>query len=257
MCSKDKPKIPASLPMVEIAWAKGFAQKAQHFASTNALPIIKHLNNGRGLCFYLDASGWSLVDVSTASNVHFQMSFEQQQVLSTNDPLCKAIGKAQNILDMTAGWGVDALRIAQLGKSVLSLENNPVVIICLQQARISLGHSLASRLQFMQADATKIDLMTLEQHRLSPFDLVYIDPMFAGKPIKSAKSKKSLQILQRLASPSTKEQEARLLENALSLAAWRVVVKRARKAPYLAGKVPQGSIDSKLLRFDLYAPCKN
>lgn len=47
-------------------------------------------------------------------------------------------------------------------------------------------------------------------------------------------------------------QEALLLELALGLAQKRVVVKRPKGAPLLAGKEPNYQIKSKSIRYDIY-----
>lgn len=61
-------------------------------------------------------------------------------------------------------------------------------------------------------------------------------------------------IMQQLVPPPQAGNESALFANAMRIAQKRVVVKRALKAPYIDGRVPQGSIKSKLLRFDLYLP---
>ena len=50
------------------------------------------------------------------------------------------------------------------------------------------------------------------------------------------------------------EDTSTLLLPARKAATFRVVVKRARRAPYLAGVEPSGMLHGKTTRFDLYAP---
>ena len=249
-CSEDR--------AVAISWAEGYETTALKFAREHTLPIINELLAWRGLCFCLQTGGWVLKDMSGEIQSPFSLRFEARNVSRGKDPLLKAMGNAQMVLDLTAGWGGDALHIALSGRRVVSVERNPVVYQLLVQARDQLEDTeLAARLMFLHLDAAGDDFAQKIDHFLKPgeqFELVYLDPMFADKALKRAKVKKPMRLMQRLSDKPSNTNEQRLLENAMAIAQKRVVVKRGLKAPYIVNTRPQGSIKSKLLRFDLYTP---
>ena len=78
-------------------------------------------------------------------------------------------------------------------------------------------------------------------------DIVLLDPMFPERQ-KSALIKKKFQLLQRLESPCSNEEE--LLEAAQMARPKRIVIKRPLKGPYLAGKKPSYSLEGKAIRYD-------
>ncbi len=249
-CSEDR--------AVAISWAEGFETQARLFAREHTLPIINELPAWRGLCFCLEAGGWVLKDLCGEMQTPFMLQFEARYVAQGKDPLLKAMGKAQTVLDLTAGWGADALHIALSGRRVVSVERNPVVYQLLVQAREQLHDAeLGERLSFVHLDAAKADFTQRLQQGLkstAEFDLVYLDPMFADKSLKRAKAKKPMRLMQRLTDIPSQSNERRLFENALLIAGKRVVVKRGLKAANITQTKPQGSIKSKLLRFDIYQP---
>lgn len=244
--------------VVAISWAPGYEKPARFFAREHSLPIINELPLWRGLCFELTAAGWVLRDLSGDSQKPFALQFESRYAAQGKDPLLKAMGKADTVLDLTAGWGGDAIHIARFGCHVVSVERNPVVFQLLVQALERLDDTeLAARLKFLHLDAARPDFssqLVQARDRAAGFDLVYLDPMFAAKPASRAKTKKPMRLIQKLADRPSEINEQRLFENALAIADNRVVVKRSIKAPYICARKPQGSIRSKLLRFDLYLP---
>jgi 16S rRNA (guanine1516-N2)-methyltransferase len=243
---------------VAVSWASGFKKLAESFAHEHQLSIINELPDWRGLCFHLGADGWSLKDSSGKIQVPFSLHFEPRYVAQGKDPLLNAMGNARTVLDMTAGWGSDAVHIALSGRKVVSVERNPAVFQLLVQARSRLVDiELAQRLNFVQLDAAESDFkqsLARQAGLAVNFDLVYLDPMFSDKLSKRAKSKKPMRLMQQLNEVPSEANEQRLFENALNIARKRVVVKRALKAPFISDIKPQGSIRSKLLRFDLYLP---
>lgn len=242
---------------IAICGAVGFEASAHAFAAENKLPIINELGDRRGLCFYLNHEGWAIIDMLDGKQEKFTLRFEPKYTAQGKDPLLKAMGKASTVLDLTAGWGGDALHIAASGRAVLSIERHAVVNQLLQQAHSHLEASMQHKLRFLHLDASDIALQAALLSALGQknnFDLVYIDPMFQGKSATSAKAKKPMDLMRRLTQAPDEGNEQRLFENAMRIAQDRVVVKRGLKAPFIAGVTPQGSIKSKLLRFDLYRP---
>lgn len=156
------------------------------------------------------------------------------------------------IADLTAGLGEDAFVLAGLGASVVMVERHPVVAALLEdglrRARLVAPNAdmLAAieRLSLVVADARSWLAET------SPPDVIYLDPMFPER-YKSALVRKEMQVLQRLVGADDDSDE--LLERALATARYRVVVKRARHAPPLAGREPTFAVTGKTTRFDVHA----
>jgi len=80
-------------------------------------------------------------------------------------------------------------------------------------------------------------------------DVIYLDPMYPHRE-KSAAVKKEMRVFQSLVGEDLDADN--LLEPALALAKYRVVVKRPSYAPPLNNKKPSTSIKMKKNRFDVY-----
>ncbi len=241
-----------------ISWDEAYADSALTFAREHRLPIINETSGWGSLRFHLGKVGWVLTEPGQAVSEGFSLRFESRHAARGKDPLLRAIGKARTVLDLTAGWGADALHLARAGYSVVSIERNPVVYCLLSQAHAWLeDEALARRLRFINLDAALADLPDQLESMLDEapsFDLVYLDPMFADKRAKTARARKPMQLMQKLAGEQQAANDRALLGNALVLAGKRVVVKRALRAAPISRSRLQGDIRSKLLRFDLYLP---
>lgn len=174
----------------------------------------------------------------------------------------KAVGlKAHvypSVLDVTAGLGRDAFVLATLGCPVRMLERSALVYRLLEDG---LARGRAGAVQEGDAELMGIlERLTLEfgegQAALTAEtpdqrpDVVYLDPMFPERQ-KSADVKKEMQAFHRLVGADTDADD--LLAPALAVARYRVVVKRPRKAPDLAGRPPSHRVEGKSSRFDVYA----
>lgn len=156
------------------------------------------------------------------------------------------------IADLTAGLGEDAFVLAGLGARVVMVERHPVVAALLedglrrarQEAQNADIRAAVERLSLVIADAREWLVAA------DPLDVIYLDPMFPERH-KSALVRKEMQVLQRLVGADADCDE--LLGLALERARYRVVVKRARHAPPLAGLEPNFSVAGKTTRFDVYA----
>lgn len=156
-----------------------------------------------------------------------------------------------SIWDATAGLGRDAFVLASLGAQVSLFERQPVVQALLAdglyQLSLSADPELAdvfARMRFypmaMPASTSGID---------APPEVIYLDPMFPDRG-KSAKVKKDMSLFHELVGAD--EDADKLLEPALDMAIYRVVVKRPKGAPVLNGSKPSLTIDGKSSRFDIY-----
>lgn len=169
--------------------------------------------------------------------------------------IAKAIGiqagVRPTVLDATAGLGRDAFVLACLGCQVQMIERNPIVAALLADGlrRACLDSevvSIVQRMPLLVGDA--IELMSTWTAEVP--QVVHLDPMFPSRD-KSALVKKEMRLFKPLVGAD--DDAPHLLAAALALASHRVVVKRPRKAPAIAGMPPTYSLDGKSSRYDIYA----
>jgi len=155
------------------------------------------------------------------------------------------------IIDATAGLGRDAFVLASLGAKVALFERDPVVHALLADGLARAREKLPEIIQRMTlslGDARQ----TGAERRAGPLQAVYLDPMYPGR--RRAAAGKELTMLQALL-PGPDDEQA-LLDWALSLTPQRVVVKRQRRAPPLAGRAADHQLMGRSTRFDIYRPSK-
>lgn len=187
--------------------------------------------------------------------------------------IAKAVGVKAGVypavLDVTAGLGRDGFVLACLGCPVHWLERSPLVYRLLEdglaRARRQAAEeadpeleAILARLSLSEGDGreylARLEGLDEEPQRLGEKpqrpDVVYLDPMFPERN-KSADVKKEMRAFHCLVGRD--EDAGELLAQALSVTRYRVVVKRPRKAPDLAGIAPSHRIEGKSSRFDVYA----
>ena len=197
--------------------------------------------------------------------------------------IAKAVGVsgkfAPQVLDLTAGLGGDGFVLASLGCNVCMLERNPIVHSLLadglsrgiEAARQELEQgvdefsSVINRLSLLEGNAanylsdlvsriTQLEPQAQVQEEQDTAvwrpDVVYVDPMFPLRK-KSAKVKKQMQAFHAIV--GTDPDADQLLANALTVAKYRVVVKRPAGAGFLAETKPNYSLEGKSTRYDIYA----
>ena len=158
---------------------------------------------------------------------------------------CKP-AKGMRILDVTAGWGRDAVVLASFGADVVMIERQPVMAALLADGLTRLPEQSSIKLALVTGDA-KHYLQTLTTDDYP--DVIYIDPMHPLRQ-KSALVKKEMQALQQLIGADHDALE--LIQLAITRVRQRVVVKwPQRLAPLLA---PDRSLNGKTIRFDVYTP---
>lgn len=167
-------------------------------------------------------------------------------------PLARAVGLKGNapltVTDATAGLGQDAFVLASLGAEVTLLERSGVV-----------GALLADALRRARADPETADIagrMTLHVGDAAALlgtlpapAVVYLDPMYPHRT-KSALPKKEMRLFRLLV--GNDDDAGTLLTAARRAALQRVVVKRPAGAPFLGDARPDGRLESKNTRYDLY-----
>lgn len=153
-------------------------------------------------------------------------------------------------IDATAGFGEDALLLAAAGFKVDLYEFDPVIFLLLQDAvrRALMDERLSSIVQRMSLhNNDSIEALNSINEDESP-DVVLLDPMFPERN-KTGSVKKKFQLLQRLESPCSTEEE--LLAAAIKANPHKIVIKRPAKGPFLAGRKPDYSVPGKAIRYDV------
>lgn len=162
-------------------------------------------------------------------------------------------GVTPSVVDATAGLGRDAFVLASLGAPVLLVERVAAIFALLEdglaRARADAETAeIAARMCLVHGDAATALAALLAGADVAP-QVIHLDPMFPHRD-KSALVKKEMRLFRTLAGDDA--DAPRLLEAALDVATHRVVVKRPRKAPPIAGPAPRHVIEGKTSRYDLY-----
>ncbi len=159
-------------------------------------------------------------------------------------------GVRPSVLDATAGLGRDAFVLAELGCQLMLIERQLLIAALLEDGlqRAKTDPEVATiiaRMRLIQGDA--IALMQLWADEAP--QVIYLDPMFPHRD-KTAQVKKEMRLFRPLA--GSDDDAPALLAAALKLASHRVVVKRPRKAPAIAGDKPGYVLEGKSSRYDIY-----
>lgn len=169
----------------------------------------------------------------------------------SSEPLSRAVGSGKygkKILDLSAGLGVDAVFLAQMGYQVTAVERNPFIYLALENALMNLKSHYAENLKFVFGEA----LSTL-QNLTSDYDICYFDPMFPIKN-KSALPKQEMLFFKNLVGSDLDSGE--VIQAVLRSKKFkRCTVKRPLSAePLLVSEKikPVGSIKGKIIRYDIY-----
>lgn len=259
-----------SLLLAVLPVAEQYVAEAAALAQNLAVPLL-HSNADKAqraayvFLFVLDASGCSLVQGKQRIVVDFVAGASRHRRLhggGRGQPIAKAVGiKAGNIipsiLDATAGLGGDAFVLAGLGCSMQLCERSPVAHALLSDgiARARNGgdptvKAIIEQVNLLAVDAKQYmqDLLTGEAVVTKP-DVIFLDPMFPEKRKNAAPKKEMLAFHQLIGAD---EDADALLPLALQVAQRRVVVKRPRHAPVLAGIKPGLVLEGESTRFDIY-----
>lgn len=173
------------------------------------------------------------------------------------EDVARALGvperRGLRVIDATAGWGRDSAVLAALGCEVTMIERHPVVGLLLADGLARAATSeladvrgIAGRLHLLRGDACAV----LAAWSGPPPEAILLDPMFPERD-KSAAVRKEMRFFHAVVGDDA--DAPALLDAALALALHRVVVKRPRRAPPLAGPKPSYAITGRSTRFDVYA----
>ena len=189
-----------------------------------------------------------LVGPDAAPGVHLDVADVQRRLRQGRRlALAKACGVGRErirVLDAMAGFGLDGITLACLGCDVVMVERNALLAELLYDAiaRVRAKIEIAGSIDARRGDVRDV----LAEARA--FDCVYFDPMFPERD-KAALPRRSAQMLAQLIGPADDDLHE-LIGEALPLATRRVVVKRRRLDPVLAGIDWQ--IVGRSVRFDVY-----
>ncbi|MFT5506787.1 MAG: 16S rRNA (guanine1516-N2)-methyltransferase [Gammaproteobacteria bacterium] len=193
----------------------------------------------------------------STGEMSYDHSFTDSQFINrltqNNQALFKASDnkqkKIKTVMDITAGWGIDAFLLASRGKKVTMIEQNPDLVACIQYALIKAAdHPLTRDITQLITVLNLNALQHLRSYSGEPPDCIYIDPMFPERK-SYAQSGKDLQILQAITYNRDLET---CMDLALKLATKRVVVKRPLKSENFAALKPDIIYREKSVRFDVY-----
>ena len=160
----------------------------------------------------------------------------------------------QTLIDATAGFGEDSLILAAAGFQVQLYEFDEVIAVLLKDGmeramEIPELKEAVGRMKLVCGDSTE----GMKNLDFKP-DIVLLDPMFPARQ-KSALIKKKFQLIQRLESPCSTEEQ--LLDAAVAADPKRIVIKRPLKGPYLADRKPSYSLEGKAIRYDCFVFARN
>jgi len=240
------------------ALAPAFADAALALAGELGLPLAGEA----GFALQVGENGWQLQELGPDAAGPVRVDFlegalahRRLQGGGAGQMIAKAVGIQPGvrpfILDATAGLGRDAFVLAQLGCGVVLIERQPLVAALLADGLRRAAPdpevgSIVRRMDLRRGNA--IDLMASWAEE--PPQVIYLDPMFPHRE-KSSLVKKEMRLFRPLVGED--DDAPRLLQAALALATHRVVVKRPRKAPGIAGPAPSHVLEGKSSRFDVYA----
>lgn len=193
----------------------------------------------------------------------FQIDFEsnrshyyKHKAGIASEPLSRALGAGKlgkRVLDLSAGLGIDAIFLAQLGYQVTAVERNPFIFCALQNAWLNLSAPYRDHIHFVfdHAENFLAENVLFTDNNL--FDVCYFDPMFPEKN-KSALPRQEMVFFKNLV--GSDEDAQRVLEISVASKKFkRCVVKRPVSAEALRSEKikPAGEIKGKIIRYDIYS----
>ncbi len=260
-------KCSASIPVcgrpTVVPAGPSFQGQAADLARRLDLPLAHTPPANAALVLLVDAQGPGLpIPGSRMRPVRvafFSRRIRRRGQATGREAIVRAVGAAKRrnlcILDATAGLGRDAFILACHGCTVHLAERNAILAAMLADGIARLkqteeGQAIARRLHLMLGDA--LDLLARPAAGRPAYDCIYLDPLFPERS-KSALVKKEMRIVRLLTSSGgDPAADSQLLAAALAAGSPRVVVKRPRLAPPLAGVRPDLQLAGRASRFDIY-----
>ncbi len=251
---KTRPAAPSAARIAVVAAEAALEPAAGELARRLGVPLLAadawRAGGGGPVVLWCDTEGLA-VRGPAASGARPVRPRPPASARAGRDPLLRAVGRWTEVLDATAGLGGDAGTLAAAGRQVTLVERSPVLAAVLDDALRrwrAAGVAAAVRMRLVGADSRAFLVTAIA-------DVVFLDPMYPEAPGggRSRARKAEAPHLLRLLAGDDGDQ-AELLSLARRAARHRVVVKRPRHAPPLAGRPPNGSLPGRTVRYDLYAP---
>ena len=152
----------------------------------------------------------------------------------------------KNVVDLSAGLGIDAVLLAQIGFQVISVERCPILVFLLHEAQKKTTRKEVKGINWVLSDSKNF----LTDYKLEGPTSCYFDPMYPEKK-KTALPRQEMVIFRELVGQDPDAEAT--LKLALQKGFVRTSVKRPVKAEELIEK-PDYHLASKLIRFDIYYP---
>lgn len=208
----------------------------------------------QGLC--LQPTGRAAPGAVRAEFIGGKAGYRREHGGGNGQLIARAVGLGKvrsslRVIDATAGLGQDAFVLASLGCSMTLFERSALIHAVLSDglARASLNEQCSPIVGRMQLEAAD-SLEWLRSAGSGSADVIYLDPMFPHRG-KSALVKKEMRVFRQLVGGD--RDAPALLEAALEVARYRVVVKRPRKADSLEGPPVTTRVEGKSSRYDVYS----
>ena len=145
------------------------------------------------------------------------------------------------IVDACCGQGVDLIVLRRVFERVVGIERHPLVYTLLRDAQ-----------RRFSLDGVEVVWGDARDYR-GPGEIFYLDPMYPAMVRGKALSHKWMELLKKLCGDSGNVAEAeQLLAALLAPGGRRAIVKRPLRANALLVRRLRGSVEGKLVRFDLY-----
>lgn len=225
--------------------------KARELADFLQIPVNPADLGSDAFRLMLSAEGLHLADsqnrVLSIDFVKDHLNYQRRGLRGKSELLAKALGYskgARRVLDLTAGLGIDAVFMTQLGFKVTSIERSKILYVMLKEA-LARAPQLQESLEFVWADS--YDYLKNPQSSRE-VDAIFFDPMYPHKK-KSALPKQEMVVFRELVGDDT--DAAQVLEEALKWPVRRVVVKRPLGAEALLPGV-RHAFEGKVVRYDVY-----
>ena len=175
---------------------------AEKFASKHDLELITprnlRISKTHKQVIWASAKNLALQDLAIKNSKPFVIDYmDFKKIMAKSSLLKKCFSKkdiGRKVIDLTAGYCIDALEISFLGYSVTAIEKKSWLYEftnqCLQNSKHKdLQHSI-NRIDFLNGDS--LDLIK----KYSDHEIVYLDQMFEQK--NDARAKKEIQFLRNL-----------------------------------------------------------
>lgn len=227
------------------------AEKARGLSEFLQIPMNPENREECAFNLELSSEGLRLTDSQgRALEIDFikdHLNYQRRGLRGKNELLAKALGFSKGVrrvLDLSAGMGIDAVFMTQLGFQVTSVERSKLLFVLLNEALLR-APDLQPKLQFVSADSYEY-LRSPESSR--EVDAIFFDPMYPHKK-KTALPKQEMVVFRELVGHD--EDAARVLEEAMKWPVSRIVVKRPLGAEELLPGV-RHAFEGKVVRYDVY-----